>query len=618
MTKKVSHFRLFALVAALFCFLGASAHDFEYEGYYYSILSDSTVSITYQTGSTNNYSGDVTIPEIVYYNGNYYTVVRVSANAFSQCTSLTSVTIPKSVTCLGTSAFEGCSSLHTVEMGKNCGFYNLEDYSLSVNVFKDCPNLTLITCWEFYPKMFLEVEDYLNFDQSVLANATLYVPRGAVSNYQAVEGWRLFSHIQEAEADYNYDFYAYGIFYKYMTNSTVMVTYRDEDFNSYSGTVTVPQALSYNGTGYSVTTIDEFAFRECSGLMGVVLPSGLDSIGRYAFMNCARLTEIEIPNTVSKMGNAVFQGCSNVKSIMFPAMLTEINASMCRNCYGLETLIIPSGVTNIYASAFSDCNALKTVICFGAVAPTIYNQLVFPSAVYGNATLYVLDNAAGYSSPYGYWKNFTTQKPYSELLDQALNVDGGTIHFTSTGNYPWLVKKEYATDYAQSGNKWLPGSASELTAVVTVPAGTILNFDFKAWGEGAGWTAIWDMCAFYVNGELILSYGPYQNVNWETCSVTLPGGTNTLTWRYTKDDYDNSPGDYFAINEVSLIVPPVTRGDADGDGGVSIADVTALIGYLLTGNASGVNLANADCDLDSFVGIDDVTTLVRFLLKGTW
>ena len=60
------------------------------------------------------------------------------------------------------------------------------------------------------------------------------------------------------------------------------------------------------------------------------------------------------------------------------------------------------------------------------------------------------------------------------------------------------------------------------------------------------------------------------------------------------------------------------RGDVDTDGSVTIADVTTLIDYLLSGNESGIDTAAADCDLDSIVGISDVTTLIDYLLYGHW
>ena len=60
------------------------------------------------------------------------------------------------------------------------------------------------------------------------------------------------------------------------------------------------------------------------------------------------------------------------------------------------------------------------------------------------------------------------------------------------------------------------------------------------------------------------------------------------------------------------------RGDVDQDGRVNIADVTALIDYLLTNDATGISLANADSDLDGRVNIADVTALIDYLLTGAW
>ena len=60
------------------------------------------------------------------------------------------------------------------------------------------------------------------------------------------------------------------------------------------------------------------------------------------------------------------------------------------------------------------------------------------------------------------------------------------------------------------------------------------------------------------------------------------------------------------------------RGDVNGNGEVDISDVTALIGYVLTGNGSSLNLANADCTLNGEIDISDVTCLIDYVLRGTW
>ena len=90
-----------------------------------------------------------------------------------------------------------------------------------------------------------------------------------------------------------------------------------------------------------------------------------------------------------------------------------------------------------------------------------------------------------------------------------------------------------------------------------------------------------------------------------------------MEWRYSKDDSVNPEGDYFAIDNVAIRAS-FLRGDVDGDGTVNIADVTALIDYLLSGNATGINLSAADADEDGTVGIADVTTIIDYLLSGHW
>ena len=64
--------------------------------------------------------------------------------------------------------------------------------------------------------------------------------------------------------------------------------------------------------------------------------------------------------------------------------------------------------------------------------------------------------------------------------------------------------------------------------------------------------------------------------------------------------------------------PQGLRGDVNMSNDVTIADVTALIDYLLSGNATGISLDNADCNLSGDVTIADVTALIDYLLSGSW
>ena len=85
---------LAVLIAALCCSV-ASAYDFEVDGIYYNYLSSTTVEVT---SRTNGYSGEVSIPESVTYSGSTYNVTSIGHDAFAACFSLTSISIPNSVT----------------------------------------------------------------------------------------------------------------------------------------------------------------------------------------------------------------------------------------------------------------------------------------------------------------------------------------------------------------------------------------------------------------------------------------------------------------------------------------------------------------------------------------
>ena len=103
---------LFSLVS-----LNINAHDFEVvnsdgKTIYYKITSNLKVSVTYQgnrySSYSNEYEGAITIPSSVSYNGKTYSVTSIEVQAFQDCSGLTSVTIPNSVTSIGIGAFSGC------------------------------------------------------------------------------------------------------------------------------------------------------------------------------------------------------------------------------------------------------------------------------------------------------------------------------------------------------------------------------------------------------------------------------------------------------------------------------------------------------------------------------
>ena len=110
-----------------------------------------------------------------------------------------------------------------------------------------------------------------------------------------------------------------------------------------------------------VTSIDTGAFRGCSGLISVTIPSSLTDISYYAFRDCPALTSVTIPSGVTSIGNGAFWGCSGLTSITIPSGLTSIGGYAFEDCSSLTSVAIPDGVTSIEMSTFSNCSSLTSI-----------------------------------------------------------------------------------------------------------------------------------------------------------------------------------------------------------------------------------------------------------------
>ncbi|MBR1680704.1 leucine-rich repeat protein, partial [bacterium] len=219
-----------------------------------------------------------------------------------------------------------------------------------------------------------------------------------------------------------YDFEVNGIYYKKNSDKTVSVTYKDNNYNSYSGSVIIPSTVTYRGISYSVTSIDSRAFTGCINLTSVEIPdsfvgssdsrlyvfddcTGLVSInvnsgnaryssmdgvlyskqqdaiwkcparkeGSYimpnsviyiagrAFENCTGLTSIKIPNSMTIIGSGTFKGCTGLTNVEISESVTWIGDRAFKGCTGLTSITIPNNVVYIGIEVFSDCINLKTL-----------------------------------------------------------------------------------------------------------------------------------------------------------------------------------------------------------------------------------------------------------------
>ena len=94
-------------------------------------------------------------------------------------------------------------------------------------------------------------------------------------------------------------------------------------------------------------------------------------------------------------------------------------------------------------------------------------------------------------------------------LNEALNVAGGTLTFTSEGDHPWIVDG----DAAKSTNVNVANSTSTVSTTVTAAAGDILQFDFMSFGEGFGDT-VWDGLQLFIDGTETMKWNRVET--WTT------------------------------------------------------------------------------------------------------
>ena len=158
-----------------------------------------------------------------------------------------------------------------------------------------------------------------------------------------------------------YSFESAGIYYNITGDNTVEVTYSDRNNNTYSGSISVPETVTNNGTEYSVTKIGEYAFQG-SAVTSVSMPECITSIGQYACNECGSLETVVLPTNLDDFsGWCIFRNCRNLKNIAIPENVTEIPNGTFINCSSLAAITIPHGVSEIGSNAFYGCSSLTSI-----------------------------------------------------------------------------------------------------------------------------------------------------------------------------------------------------------------------------------------------------------------
>ena len=249
--------------------------------------------------------------------------------------------------------------------------------------------------------------------------------------------------------------------------------------------------------------------------------------------------------------------------------------------------------------------------------------------------LTVIDGVSGTSISYSPSMNVLTVKnatinPSSDAPGIRSSIPGLKINFIGTssikskGSYPAVSIESYATMYGTGTATFLSAAniglrVSNSNTTLTIKDGVQLSAGGQTYGvRGTNSGKI------YITGENTKLTALGMTASYSACVTTLGTGLAITEPAGAKFNSSgtvvSSTGSTIAGTNVviSKQTATVTRGDVNGDGSVNISDVTTLIDYLLSGNASGINLSAADCNQDNAVNISDVTGLIDFLLSGHW
>ncbi len=208
------------------------------------------------------------------------------------------------------------------------------------------------------------------------------------------------------------------IYYNFINGGTELeVSLRGNELwsfsDEYTGSVVIPEEVTYMDNTYKVTSIGFGAFFKCAGLTSIAIPRSVTKIGTYAFMDCTGLQKVIVPDIAAWCniiipaidGNPLYLAHhlysdenTEIKDLVIPDGVTSVHSYAFSGCSALTSVTIPSSVEGISRDAFQDCTGLQKVIisdiaawCGVVFGGETSNPLFYAHHLYSNENTEIKD-----------------------------------------------------------------------------------------------------------------------------------------------------------------------------------------------------------------------------------
>ena len=348
------------------------ARDFtyEYEGQTltYTVLDEDAKTCETKGGSIfsggNYVSGNLIIPATAKDGDMEYSVTSIGMFAFSECSGLTTVTIPESVTSIGDYAFYWCSDLTSVEISNSVS-------SIGNNAFYQCSNLTSVSIGNSVSSIGVAAF----YQCSNLTSVTIPGSVSSIANdaFENCSGLTSFK-VEDGESSISFGENA-------LASCPVEDLYLGRNW-TYSGSGAISTGIKTLTIGDKVTVLPDNAFSGCSGLTSVVIGNAVTSIAGGTFSGCTGLTSFKVADGESEIsfGENALASCPiedlylgrnwtyagsgalspGIKTLTIGDKVTALPDNAFSGCSGLTSVVIGNAVTSIAGGTFSGCTGLTS------------------------------------------------------------------------------------------------------------------------------------------------------------------------------------------------------------------------------------------------------------------